>query len=72
MGAIVEAISTTLVGMIEAIATGISGAVSQLIFVPGADGSQELSDFAKFAFAIFGVSLGITLVFFVVNWIRGR
>lgn len=72
MGSIVTTISETLVSMIEAVAQGMSGAVSQLIFVQGTDGAQELSDFAKFAFAIFGISLGITLVFFIVNWVRGN
>lgn len=72
MGSIVTTISETLVSMVEAVAQGLGGAVSQLIFTQGADGAQELSDFAKFAFAIFGISLGITLVFFIVNWVRGN
>lgn len=72
MGEIVTTISDTLVSMIEAVAEGLSGAVSQLIFTTGAEGAQELSDFAKFAFAIFGISLGVSLVYFVVNWIRGN
>ena len=72
MGAIVETISETLVSMITAVAEGMAGAVNALIFTEGADGAQELSNFAKFAFAIFGISLGITLVYFVVNWVRGN
>lgn len=72
MGDIINSISDTLVGMIEAIATGMGNAVSQLIFTTGENGASELSDFAKFAFAIFGISLGITIVYFVVNWVRGN
>lgn len=72
MGAIIETISETLVGMIQAVAQGLASAVQSLVFVEGENGAQELSDFAKFAFAIFGISLGITLVYYVVSWVRGN
>lgn len=72
MGAIIETISETLVGMIEAVAQGLRSGVQTLVFTTGEGGTQELSDFAKFAFAIFGISLGIAMIFYVVSWVRGR
>lgn len=72
MGAIIETISETLVGMIQAVAQGLGNAVQTLVFTTGEGGTQELSNFAKFAFAIFGISLGITLVYYVVAWVRGN
>lgn len=72
MGEIITAIGDALGGMITNVTQALTDSVSSLIFVEGENGERALSDFAAFAFTIFGLSLAISMVFFIVNWVKGK
>lgn len=72
MGEIITSIGDALGGMITSVTQALTNSVTNLIFVQGENGERALSDFASFAFTIFGLSLAVSLVFFVVNWVKGK
>lgn len=68
---IMDALKEVGTGLIEFIKEGVSSALFDTVGT-GDTATQVLSDFAKFGFVMAGLSLGLGLLYFVVNLVRRK
>lgn len=71
MAELINQIFTGFTDAIRGIASGLKDAFEQIIYVDPTATQKVLSDFAKFAFIMMGLSLAFSIVFLIVRKIRG-
>lgn len=71
MAELINQIFTGFTDAIKGIASGLKNAFEQIIYVDPLAAEKVLSDFAKFAFIMMGLSLAFSIVFLIVRKIRG-
>lgn len=71
MAELINQIFTGFTDAIKGIAGGLKNAFEQIIYVDPSATEKVLSDFAKFAFIMMGLSLAFSIVFLIVRKIRG-
>ena len=71
MAELINQIFTGFTDAIKGIASGLKNAFEQIIYVDPSATEKVLSDFAKFAFIMMGLSLAFSIVFLIVRKIRG-
>lgn len=71
MAGLINQIFTGFTDAIKGIAGGLKNAFEQIIYVDPLATEKVLSDFAKFAFIMMGLSLAFSIVFLIVRKIRG-
>lgn len=69
---VTSAITGTLTAIGNAIFNFLKTGFTTLFFDTNAEGVQQVSDFAKFGFVIMGISLGLGLTYWIVNFVRKR
>ncbi|CDC68704.1 unknown [Staphylococcus sp. CAG:324] len=71
MGELINQIFTGFSDAIEGISNGLKDAFLNIIYVDPTASEKVVSEFAKFAFVMFGLSLAFTIVFLIVRKIKG-
>lgn len=71
MAELINQIFTGFTDAIKGIAGGLKNAFEHIIYVDPLASEKVLSDFAKFAFIMMGLSLAFSIVFLIVRKIRG-
>lgn len=71
MGELINQIFTGFSDAIKGISNGLKDAFLNIIYVDPSASEKVVSDFAKFAFVMFGLSLAFTIVFLIVRKIKG-
>lgn len=71
MAELINQIFTGFTDAIKGIAGGLKNAFEEIIYVDPSATEKVLSDFAKYAFIMMGLSLAFSIVFLIVRKIRG-